>query len=122
MYKCRSLQKNLSLRDIKKIQKPGIYAIGHLPGLCVRIGDNLSITYIYRYRIKNMARSITIGPSKVLSLKDALTQATAYKLQLLQGKDPILEKAKAQDLFYRKSKRNKNTKSLIPGITLKINC
>lgn len=104
------LAKNLSLRDIKKIQKPGIYAIGHLPGLCVRIGDNLSITYIYRYRIKNMARSITIGPSKVLSLKDALTQATAYKLQLLQGKDPILEKAKAQDLLLQEIKEKQKHK------------
>ena len=84
----------MSMREINRLKEPGIYAIGHVRGLSVRVNDSGGIAYVYRYRIANHGRSVTIGDKKAITLKDAIAKAHEYSIMRINNKDPFLEKKK----------------------------
>ena len=86
--------RNLTVREINKIKQPGIYAIGHVKGLSLRVNNSGGASYVYRYRIAAISRSITIGNKNSTPLKEAINLALHYSIVRIQGKDPMLEKTR----------------------------
>ena len=103
--------KSLNLREIKKITKVGIWAIGHVKGLSIRVNDSGGVSYVYRYRLDSQTRSVTIGDINTFTLKEAITQCTMYRLMLLEGKDPYLEKKKKRKKLMEEVNENKKLRS-----------
>ncbi len=68
---------NLTLRDIKLLTKPGLYSIGYVPGLCVRV-TTAKTSYYFRYQIQRIPRVIVIGDIKFITLNQAKAIAHDY--------------------------------------------
>ncbi len=93
------IAKKMTLREIKQLKKTGVYAIGHVPGLAVRVNASGGSSYVFRYKVKGLERVLTIGPIYVLTLKDATTEAMHYKIMLLRHEDPVLyNKTKKEEM------------------------
>ena len=100
--------KNMSIREINRLKQPGIYAIGHVRGLSVRVNDSGGIAYVYRYRIANHGRSVTIGDKKAITLKDAIAKAHEYSIMRINNKDPFLEKKRLREELLKTIEENKH--------------
>lgn len=85
-----------SFSEIKKLKRLGLHSIGYVPGLCVRVSP-FNKTYVYRYQVERRDRVLTMGSIYILELKDAIAQAMEYKVMLLKGEDPVLNKKRKRE-------------------------
>lgn len=88
------LAERKTLREIKKLKKPGVYSIGYVPGLAVRINASGGPSYVFRYQVGGRDRMLTIGSIHVIELKTAIAEGMKYKAMLLNSEDPVLHKKK----------------------------
>ncbi len=105
-------KESLSIREIKKINKPGIFAIGHVKGLSVRISTSGGATYVFRYRLLSHSRAVTLGSVDLMSLKDAISLAMKNRILINENKDPYLEHLKEKERL--KKEIEENIKKLSP--------
>ena len=91
----------LTVAQIRKLNKDGLYALGGVSGLSLKI-QKCKKTYVYRYvSSSGRRRIITIGNFEAISLSEARSQAFALSQKVIKGLDPLDEK-NAQK-FYVKS-------------------
>ncbi|MGV6851613.1 MAG: tyrosine-type recombinase/integrase [bacterium] len=83
------------IQSMLKIKKPGYYAAGN--GLYLRISKERTGFWVVRYMIHKRRREIRIGQYPRMSLADANAQAANIKLDVQNGRDPQVEKKKAQN-------------------------
>ncbi len=101
--------KNKTLREIKKFSKPGVYAIGYVPGLAVRVNASLGAAYVFRYQVRGLDRTVTIGNIKIIDLKSAVSTAMQYKVMLLNDQDPVQHKrARKAEMLKKISEEQQN--------------
>lgn len=83
----------LTVLEIKKINKPGLHAIGGAIGLYLLVKPTGSKYYVYRFKTISGRRSmISLGSIEQLNLSDARKQAQDWKEELINGFDPSLIK------------------------------
>ncbi len=77
--------------DVAKMQ-PDLLWDDEAPGLCVRVHENGSKSFIFVYRIEDRQRFTRIGHSPRWSLKAARIRAKELRWIVDQGGDPAREK------------------------------
>ncbi len=82
----------LTVAQIKRLTKDGLYALGGIPGLSLKIQKGTK-TYVYRYLCASgRRRIITIGKFENISLSEARSQAFTLSQSIFKGQDPLDEK------------------------------
>lgn len=67
-----------------------------VPGLCLRVREGGSRTFMVQWRQGSKQRRFTLGKVGVLTLEDARKQARKVLVAIEEGNDPIAEKAKTR--------------------------
>lgn len=107
------LAKNLSLSEINKLKKEGVYAIGHVRGLCVRVSAINTKSYCFRYSFFKKARLITIGDIKAIKLNEAKAKALTYRAQILNLIDPFVILNEQRNIL-KESNQKQDNNVLLP--------
>ena len=77
--------------QVKKFSQPGLYAVGGVPGLQLRVYDN-SRSWILRVMVGNRRRDIGLGAYPDVSLAEARELAKDARRKIRNGIDPVLER------------------------------
>lgn len=93
------IAKELSAVEVKRITKPGLHAVGGVPGLMLQITPAGSRSWIYRARVGKYRREIGLGGYPSTSLAQAREEATKQKNLITNGIDPIAEKKRLKSLL-----------------------
>ena len=97
--------KKMLMKDIIKISKVGITAIGYVPGLCVRVYESGFKIYVFRYNFFGVFRVIKIGDIKAITLNTAKSKSLTYRAQILDLKDPYLIIKHQKDILSKNGKQ-----------------
>jgi integrase len=76
-----------SAAKVANIKEPGRYAVGD--GVYLQITGDSGRSWIFRYQLAGKARHMGLGPTDLLTLKEARDRATDARKLLLDGIDPI---------------------------------
>ena len=76
----------------KDVESAGVGKHGDGGGLWLRIRDNGSRAWVFRYTRNGRAREMGLGPVEDVSLKNARKGARDARQLVREGKDPILER------------------------------
>ena len=87
--------KALSALEVKRLNTPGVHAVGTVPGLMLRVGDGAENPkyWLLRTTIKSKRTDIGIGAYPQISLADAHTKARELKAKIASGVNPVEERA-----------------------------
>ncbi|MCG5547540.1 tyrosine-type recombinase/integrase [Halorhodospira halochloris] len=88
--------KELSAVEVRRIQKPGLHAVGGVAGLHLRVTATGASTWILRAKLGSKRRDFGLGPYPDVSLGQARERARELKDQIWQGRDPIAERQAAK--------------------------
>jgi integrase len=77
----------ISATKVATLKEPGRYAVGD--GVYLQITGDSGRSWIFRYQRAGKARHMGLGPTDLLSLKEARDRATEARKLLLDGIDPI---------------------------------
>ncbi len=80
--------------EVKRLTRPGSYAVGGVSGLQLRVQDTGARSWVLRTKVGNKRREIGVGPYPEVSLATARQDAAELKRQIRQGTDPVLERRK----------------------------
>ena len=88
---------NLTAKRVARLLKqPGRYRDAEVRGLLLVVKHAGAASWILRYERDGRERWLGLGPTSLVSLKDARDRARAAKLQLLDGFDPLEQKRAAR--------------------------
>lgn len=91
--------KELSAIEISRLQTPGVYFVGCVPGLALRVSDTKAKYWFLRCQIASKRRDIGIGGYPSTGLADARKTARDLKDKIRHGTDPIQERKAALSLL-----------------------
>lgn len=80
--------KQLSDLQVRSLKADGVYAVGGVAGLSVRVQSQQK-TFILRYSCNGRRREISIGHYPVIGLADARNKAAEYRRLIADGLDPL---------------------------------
>ncbi|MHB8408281.1 MAG: tyrosine-type recombinase/integrase [Acidiferrobacterales bacterium] len=89
-------KKSLSAIEIARLHRPGLYAVGGVPGLCLKIKHSLTKSWILRYRIGIQRRDMGLGGYPVVTLAQARERAKEARDRLFRTIDPVTERHTAR--------------------------
>ena len=81
----------LSARKVEALSKPGLYADGL--GLYLQVSTFNTKSWLFRFMLDGKARKMGLGPCHTVTLAMAREKATEARRKLLDGIDPIDERA-----------------------------
>src|SRR5438876_754722 len=81
----------LTVKRIAKATRPGRYPDGH--GLLLQVLSPTNRSWILRYQRDGRERWLGLGPVHTVDLKTARKRAKQARLQLLDGVDPLEQRA-----------------------------
>src|SRR3954469_14643038 len=81
----------LSVKFTEKELKPGLYGDGG--GLYLQVSDFKTKAWVFRFMIAGRARKMGLGDFELVSLKDARKKRDAAYSLVVDGIDPIDERA-----------------------------
>lgn len=95
----RIAAKPLTAKQVENEKRVGYYADGACPGLNLQVvqgQDRVTRSWVFRYTspTTRKRRELGLGSARIRSLADARKLATDFKLQVLDGFDPIDEREK----------------------------
>ena len=105
------LKKSLTEREVQSLvskSQEGMYAIGGVEGLCLRIRAGKS-KYILRYTFAGTRHTLTIGDRAVMSLSEARKLALEKRLLVMNNQDPLEQRK--QEILSKKKKLNRQAES-----------
>ena len=80
----------LSDLQIRRLKEDGVYAVGGVPGLMLRVKGNHKAFFIrYMSPVTKKRREMAIGAYGVYSLKQARDRAAELRMQIGDGTDPL---------------------------------
>ncbi len=85
--------RELSPIEIKRLNKPGLHAVGGVPGLLLQISATGAKSWIYRYRFNGKRRHEGFGSYPGITLATARELARKSYEKIIQGIDPLALKA-----------------------------
>lgn len=89
--------KELSAIQVRRIDKPGMHAVGGVAGLLLQVTEGEGRSWVLRARVGNRRRHVGLGPYPEVSLAQARDKAREAKEQLRKGIDPVAERQAARD-------------------------
>jgi integrase len=90
--------KELSATEVRRLNRPGLHAVGGVSGLLLQVIDSGARSWILRTMVGKKRRDIGLGGFPDVSLATAREKARDTKEKIKQGVDPVAE---------RKAVRNK---------------
>ncbi len=84
----------LTALEVKRIDKPGLYADG--AGLYLRVGRGGAKSWAFRFMLKGKPREMGFGSFTKVSLADARKKAGDARLLLSDGHDPLVRRHEAE--------------------------
>ncbi len=82
------------LAKLLRAKTPGLYGDG--AGLGLRIGHNGASSWVLRYMRQGKAHEMGLGPTHTVGLAEARERAKRYRLELLDGIDPVRARKEAK--------------------------
>lgn len=101
----------LTALKIEKLKEPGRYGDG--AGLCLRVADAGTKSWIFRYMKDGQAHWMGLGPYPLVSLKDAREKALNARRQIRDGIDPLEWKRNQRHHFPMESLRDRVTRKAL---------
>ena len=80
--------KQLSDLQVRSLKADGVYAVGGVAGLSVRVQSQQK-TFILRYSCNGRRREISIGHYPTIGLADARNKAAEYRRLIADNLDPL---------------------------------
>lgn len=96
----------LSALSVKRINQPGLHAVGGVPGLLLQIGRQDAKSWILRVMVGGKRRDIGLGGFPGVSLAQARDTARQMREKISQGIDPVEEKRTAKSRLEAEQKRS----------------
>lgn len=90
------LKRQLSAFEVNRLNRPGLHAVGGVPGLSLNIEPSLTKSWILRYRVGDQRRSMGLGTYPTVTLAQARHRAREARGKLFRGIDPVAEKHTAR--------------------------
>jgi integrase len=84
--------KELSAIEVKRINTPGLHAVGGVAGLHLQVTHNGAATWILRIKVGNFRRDIGLGGYPTVTLAEAREKARRYREKVDEGIDPVAER------------------------------
>ena len=91
----------LTAAKTKSLSKPGRYGDGD--GLYLRIAPGGSKQWVLRIVVSGKRRDVGLGPYPAISLAQARHKAASYRVAVMDGRDPLAEKRKAETPTFRQA-------------------
>jgi integrase len=86
----------LSALQVRRLSKPGLHAVGGVPGLYLWVSENQGRSWILRVKIGAKRREIGLGSFPSVSLADARDKAREMRVDIDKGIDPVVERQQAR--------------------------
>ena len=89
------IAQELTALQVKNLKNPGLHAVGGVPGLLVKIGNESasggkpSRSWIYRGRVDDRRIQLGLGSYSSVSLADARQMAREQKTLIDKGLNPV---------------------------------
>ncbi len=90
------IAKELTALEVGRLKKPGMHAVGVIPGLYLQITDTGAATWILRALVGGKRREIGLGGYPGVTLAQAREKARADREAISEGRDPAAERAAAR--------------------------
>lgn len=86
--------------QVAGLKAPGLYCVGGVPGLNLRVQDEARRSWILRVTVRGTGRrrDVGLGPYPVISLVDARKHAGFLYGKVVSGVDPVAERRHAREL------------------------
>jgi integrase len=81
-------------KQVASLRQPGRYAVGD--GAYLQITGENGRSWVFRYERDGRGRHVGLGPANLVTLAEARERARAYRRLLLEGVDPLQNKAAAR--------------------------
>ena len=91
----------LTAAKAKSITKSGRYGDGD--GLYLRVAPGGSKAWVLRIVVSGNRRDVGLGPYPTISLAQARHKAASYRVSVMDGRDPLAEKRKAETPTFREA-------------------
>ena len=91
----------LTAAKAKSLSKPGRYGDGD--GLYLRVAPGGSKAWVLRIVVSGNRRDVGLGPYPAISLAQARHKAASYRVAVMDGRDPLAEKRKAETPTFRQA-------------------
>jgi integrase len=88
--------KELGHLAISKFTKPGLYTVGGVAGLALRVYPGGTRSWLLRYMAGTKRRELGLGSFPTVALADARVAAREARIKLSMGNDPIDQKRHAR--------------------------
>lgn len=103
----------LSARSVLTIKASGLHGDGN--GLYLRVGEEGSRSWVFRFMIRRKARSMGLGSASVVSLAEARNLALDLKRQVQKGVDPLNAKRTGVERIQKESAKAPTFKDCAEG-------
>lgn len=88
-YKMPKLVKPLSAIEVKRLSKPGMHAVGTVPGLALSISTTGTKSWVFRTTYGEERRKMGLGSYPSVPLSEAIQKARDINASIDKGIDPI---------------------------------
>jgi integrase len=88
--------KELSPIEVRRLEKPGLHAVGGVAGLLLQVTPTGARSWILRVTVGARRRDLGLGGFPDVPLADARDKARAMRELIAQGIDPVQQKAAAR--------------------------
>ncbi|MFN3765194.1 MAG: tyrosine-type recombinase/integrase [Aliihoeflea sp.] len=84
--------KEFSALEVKRAMRPGLHAVGGVPGLCLQIAPSGAKSWILRVLVNGRRREIGVGGYPDVMLAEARERARSIRMQIRDGIDPVADR------------------------------
>lgn len=84
--------REFSSLEVKRTARPGLHAVGGVPGLCLQVSPSGAKSWILRVLVNGRRREIGIGGYPDVMLAEARERARSIRLQIRDGVDPVADR------------------------------
>lgn len=90
------IAEKLSPLDVGRLKKPGMHAVGTVPGLHLQVTDSGAATWVLRTMVGGKRREIGLGGYPAVTLAQAHEKARETRESIKQGIDPVEQRKAAR--------------------------
>lgn len=88
--------KELKALEVQRLTKPGLWAVGTVPGLYLQVLDSGARTWVLRVSVGGKRRDMGLGGYPAITLAGAIEKARSARELIAAGSDPIQKRRDAR--------------------------